>query len=113
MMLEGRPPRKTFGQLVFFFGFCMDRGLHGFGSIVLPSKEWGQLWITPSMLFGSLNVTKRDNVERDNIHVTIERDNIHLNVTKPKPRLRPVSAFFITTQSITSPNLGMQKLSQE
>jgi len=37
--------------------------------------------MTPSMLFGSLKVTK------------------------PKPRLRPVSAFFITTQSITSPNL--------
>ena len=82
VMLEGRPPRNTFGQFVFFLGFCIDRGLHGFGSIVLPSKECGQLWMTPSMLFGSLNVTK------------------------PKPRLRPVSAFFITTQSITSPNLG-------
>jgi len=81
VILEGRPPRKTLGQLVFFFGFCIDRGLHGFGSIVLPSKECGQLWMTPSMLFGSLKVTK------------------------PKPRLRPVSAFFITTQSITSPNL--------
>jgi hypothetical protein len=60
----------------------MDRGLQGFGSIVRPSRMCGQLWITLSMLLGSLNVTK------------------------PKPRDRPDSAFFMTTQSITSPNLS-------
>ena len=79
-MLEGSPPRNTLGQLMFFLGFCMDRGLQGFGSIVLPSRLCGQLCITVSMLFGSLNVTN------------------------PNPRDLPVSAFFITTQSITSPN---------
>jgi hypothetical protein len=59
----------------------MDLGLQGLGSIVRPSRTCGQLWMTLSMLAGSLKVTK------------------------PKPRDRPVSAFFITTQSITSPNL--------
>ena len=39
-------------------------GLHDFGSIVLPSRVWGQLAITASTFSGSLKVTKPNPRER-------------------------------------------------
>ena len=39
-------------------------GLHDFGSMVLPSRVWGQLAITASTFAGSLKVTKPNPRER-------------------------------------------------
>ena len=39
-------------------------GLHDLGSMVLPSRVWGQLAITASTFAGSLNVTKPNPRER-------------------------------------------------
>lgn len=76
---DGKPPRNTFGYPPPFFGFCRVLGLHGFGSIVLPSSVCGPFCSTTLTLLGSAKVTK------------------------PKPLDLPDSAFFITTQSMTSP----------
>ena len=70
VMVEGRPPRKTYinmkietlfhydliliswdkiwkkltlGYPLLFLGFCILLGLHALGSMVLPSKLWGHL----------------------------------------------------------------------
>ena len=49
---------------MLLLGFCMLLGLHDFGSMVLPSRVWGQLAITASTFAGSLKVTKPNPRER-------------------------------------------------
>lgn len=100
--LKGNPPRNILGYCAFFFDLIAAFVLHGFGSIYKTESQY----TTPINASNEIEtlLTARPSNKCVVLANTFSTQFGSLNVTKPNPLDWPLSVFFITIESITSPN---------